>query len=240
MLVHVSHGAPRRMAKAVGDRTDLAALPARICAASVEVLPVDGAAISVVTAAGHRATVASVGVTAARGEELQLVMGEGPCVEAHAGGATVLVRDLGEHLSTTHRWPAFARAAEAAGVCGVYAFPLRVGTVGLGTFGLYRGQRLTLDEDEMTEALWGADAAATALLDLGSAEVAGEQTEKPEPAFHRSEVYQAVGMIMVQLEVDGERAMLRLRAHAFANDLALEAAAHEVVERRLRFERDDR
>ena len=54
----------------------------------------------------------------------------------------------------------------------------------------------------------------------------------------RAEVYQAVGMISVQLGVGLEVAFVRLRAHAFADGRALEDVADDVVTRVLRFSPD--
>ena len=50
-----------------------------------------------------------------------------------------------------------------------------------------------------------------------------------------AEIHQATGMISVQLGVTLEEAFVRLRAHAFASNIALGALAGEVVGRRLRF-----
>ena len=46
-------------------------------------------------------------------------------------------------------------------------------------------------------------------------------------------------MVVAQLAVHPRVAYLRLRAHAFANDLPLVTVAREVIDRRLRFEIDD-
>jgi hypothetical protein len=51
-------------------------------------------------------------------------------------------------------------------------------------------------------------------------------------------VHQATGMLLVQLGVDAQTALLRLRAHAYAEGRPLREVAADVVERRLRLERD--
>jgi hypothetical protein len=51
-------------------------------------------------------------------------------------------------------------------------------------------------------------------------------------------VYQAAGMIAVQLGVSLEEASVRLRARAFASGAELGDVAEEIVSRRLRFDRD--
>jgi hypothetical protein len=58
------------------------------------------------------------------------------------------------------------------------------------------------------------------------------------PEFDRSDfhfvVHQASGMVSEQLRVSAGEALLRLRAHAFANDRPLNAVAEDVIARRLR------
>ena len=49
-------------------------------------------------------------------------------------------------------------------------------------------------------------------------------------------VHQAAGMVSAQLDVSVAEALIRLRAHAFANDRPLTDVAQDVVARRLRFQ----
>ena len=55
-------------------------------------------------------------------EELQSVLGGGPCIDAFAGPRPVLVPDLADGAMS--RWPGYAPAAPDAGVRAVFAFPL--------------------------------------------------------------------------------------------------------------------
>ena len=55
-------------------------------------------------------------------------------------------------------------------------------------------------------------------------------------ATHRAEVHQATGMIAFQLGVPLAEALVRLRAHAYANDRLVNEVAADVVGRRLRFD----
>jgi hypothetical protein len=54
----------------------------------------------------------------------------------------------------------------------------------------------------------------------------------------RAEIHQATGMVAVQLGVDLSTALVRLRAHAFAQDRLLSEVAVAVVARTLRFRPD--
>ena len=51
--------------------------------------------------------------------------------------------------------------------------------------------------------------------------------------LERVEIYQATGMIMGRLGVSSTDALLRLRAHAFANAMTTSEVAWEIVRRRL-------
>jgi ANTAR domain len=48
-------------------------------------------------------------------------------------------------------------------------------------------------------------------------------------------VHQASGMVSAQLEVSVGQALIRLRAHAYGNNLPLAEVAEDVVSRRVRF-----
>jgi hypothetical protein len=77
------------------------------------------------------------------------------------------------------------------------------------------------------------------MLDEGDVETAldphGWLTGAP---LHRTEVYQATGMIIAQLNVSAAVALARLRAYAFVNGPSLAEVAREVVARRLRFDKE--
>ena len=49
-------------------------------------------------------------------------------------------------------------------------------------------------------------------------------------------VHQAAGIVSAQLDVSVAEALIRLRAHAFANDRLLTDVAQDVVAHRLRFQ----
>ena len=57
---------------------------------------------------------------------------------------------------------------------------------------------------------------------------------------YRAEIYRASGIIAIQLGVPTEEALLRIRAHAFANDQTVAEAAALIVTHRLRLPDDRR
>src|SRR3954451_14130998 len=72
--------------------------PQRIADLCVEMLDVTGAGISLVSDTGTRGVICATDDVAMRIEELQLTLGEGPCVDAMAAGGPVLVPDLDDRL----------------------------------------------------------------------------------------------------------------------------------------------
>ena len=219
----------------------------RICEACVRSIPVTGAAVSLMTGAGHRVTAHASDAVAAQLEDLHFDLGEGPGIDAFRGRHPVLVADLGDRREgASARWPALAPAARAAGAGALFAFPLQLGAAQLGVLLLYSIRPAALDAAQHARALRLADAAFSALLDLlsGSATAAATAIWTPTgwarmSDSRRAEVYQAAGMVMAQLGVSIEEATVRLHAYAFANDRPLVDVARDIVGRTLRLDDDN-
>ena len=137
------------------------------------------------------------------------------------------------------RWPAFLEGAGAAGVRAVFAFPLRIGAISVGAMDLYRDTPGDLATGELPAALMAADAAAHALLDLGSPWDDPLGGSADFRSTYHPQVHQATGMVQVQLGVTTEEAFALLRARAFATDRTLVQLASDVVARRIRFSTED-
>jgi GAF domain-containing protein/ANTAR domain-containing protein len=217
---------------------DRASQPRRIAELCVQMLGVTGAGMSLVTDAGHRELICATDAVSERIEELQITLGEGPCIDTFHTGAPVLVADLEDrHDLAVWRWPTFMAAASDAGVRAVFAFPLRIGAIRLGALDMYRTGAGALGDDELSAALLGAETAAVSLLSLGAeaTDAVGDDTG----SRHQAQVHQATGMVMVQLGLSIEQAFLLLRARAFAAGRPLNDVANDVVERRVRFSSED-
>jgi AmiR/NasT family two-component response regulator len=79
------------------------------------------------------------------------------------------------------------------------------------------------------------------LLGLQDAETDGGLAPALDSAVaYRAQIHQASGMVAIQLQVSTHEALTRIRAYAFANDLAVELVAAEIVSRRLRLTDDRR
>jgi hypothetical protein len=218
------------------ERGDQVALPARLCAECLSVLPVSGVGVALMTAEGPSGVVlAATDERARQLEELQFALGEGPCVEASGSGRPILEPDL--LTAGSPRWPRFGAAVLDAGVRAIFAFPLRVGAIHVGVLDLYRDTPGNLTTLETTEALAFADAATTMVLhlqdDRGHHDARSALTG---PIDSRAEVHHATGMITIQLGVSVAEALLRLRTHAYTTGRTVSAIAADVVNRRTSFD----
>lgn len=212
-----------------------ASLVDRVCIVAVSLLSLRGAGLSLMVDGDLRGTAGVSDPGIAVVQELQLTLGEGPCVDAWTNRAPVLEANLADPAIV--RWPVFAQAGVDAGVLAVFAFPLHLGAIRIGVLVLYRDNPGMLNADEMAYGLVLADVATQVLLALQ----AGAPTDvlsdvlTNEPS-HWAEVHQATGMVSVQLGASLDEAFVRLRAHAFAEGLPLRTVAREIVTRRRRLE----
>lgn len=197
----------------------------RLCRAATQQLDLDQVSVALMTTAGSSVLVATAGVPGPEIQELQFDLGEGPSTDAYAAGRPVLVSDLRTCLG---RWPGFAPAALERGTAAVFAFPLQLGAVRFGALTCARARAGRLDEQELTACLIFAEVATELLLD------SSPTGDHPDPRLHAAihvhdVVYQAQGMVMVDLSATLESALARMRAVAFAENLSLQELAAEIV-----------
>jgi len=170
-------------------------------------------------------------------EELQFTFGEGPCFDAFTSRGPILEPDLA--AAAGRRWLGYGPAAYALGVRAVFAFPLQVGGARLGVLDVYRIRPGSLSTPCLALALTFAEVALDALLDAQATSGDGQVPDGMDRVLDAHYVvYQAQGIVMVDLAISLSDAMARLRAYAFARDRPLSAVAQDVVAGRLRLEPD--
>jgi hypothetical protein len=216
-----------------GSRDGATSVVDWVCSAAIELLSLKGAGVSLMVDGELRGAAGVSDPGIALVQELHLSLGEGPCVDAWETRVPVIEGELSALGGV--RWPMFAAAAVKEGVSAVFALPLALGRIRIGVLVLYRERAGGLSADELAYGLVLADVATDMVLSLqaGAPSDALHGMLAGEPP-HWAEIHQATGMVSVQLGVSLEEAFVRLRAHAFAQNLSLRHVASQVVNKRLR------
>ena len=218
-----------------GDRGGVAGTLRRLCSAAERALSARGVGVSLVAGDGMRGVAAVSEPAYEPLEELQFTLGVGPCLDAFASRRPVLVPDLAERAMG--RWPGYGPALHDRGVRAVFAFPLQIGAARIGALDVFRDEPGSLTAREYRDALTFADVAVTTLLDGQAQAPPGAVADGLDEAMgQRAELFQAQGMVSVQLGISLTDALARLRAYAYAEDKPLGDVARDVVARRLSFD----
>jgi GAF domain-containing protein len=210
---------------------------ARLCMACVDLLAVTGAGITIM--AGDTAGPVCVSnPRMAALEDLQYTLGEGPCHDAFHSNAPVHAPRLDGPAST--RWPSFVELAQVTGVGAVFAYPLSVNGAKIGVLTLYQEAEGEMSATQHDDSMAIAEVLTETVLSLQDVAPSGTLAPDLDVAVaYRSEIHQASGMLAIQLQIPVAEALLRLRAHAFAEDRTAADVARDIVARRLRLA-DDR
>jgi len=216
------------------QRSSVLAAVSVLCADGSRAAGTEGASVSLSDAVRVLSPIWATDGTARMLEERQLTLGEGPCLDAVASGRPVLVEDLRTPPGGPDEWPAFVADVADVGVRGLFAFPLQIGVIVLGTVELYRRKAGPLSGAQLGSALETADVLGTVLLGLGSPPAA-EDLLPP----YRLVVHQAAGMLTVRLDVSIEEAMIRLRARAFGQGRSIHDVAADVVSGTMHLEEEE-
>lgn len=203
-------------------------LTSRVCQACHDLLDADGVALTIGYASDSRVTLCTTDDVAARLEDLQEVLGEGPGPQAAAEGSPVsglLPSDRPD------RWRMLSEAV-AAQLRPVYvlALPLAVGPNPIGVLTLHRDVPFSAEEEQTAQFL--ADAIGAAILRDADA----RSDTSSQPWLTRSRIHMATGMVVAQLRVAPEDALALIRAFAFAHDQTLSQVAEDILERRVRLD----
>jgi len=121
-----------------------------------------------------------------------------------------------------------------------------MGAARLGVMDVYRDHPGSLSPESLTQAFSFAEVAMDYLLDAapGPGEDPGSGEGSAAPGLDDAleshfELYQAQGMVMIQLKVGLDEAMSRLRAYAYAYERRLGDVAEDIVSRKLTFETEE-
>lgn len=205
-----------------------------LCSPFLRALPITGASVSTLGTPFGSETVCASDANAARIDELQFDLGEGPCWDALSGRRPVLAADL---RADSSRWPLFGEGVGAIPAGALFAFPLALGSLDIGAVDLYStiSGRLTDAQVMDATALSGICARQVLRRVLADLPAPDSDGDGPGDGFSRREVHQATGMVLAQLGVSAADALLIIKGHAFARGRTVRGVAADIVARRLDF-----
>ena len=208
-------------------------LPERLARACAQVLPVDGAGISLVFASDRRLPLGASDPVAAEAERLQFTAGEGPCLTSHSTGDIVVA----DEATLRSRWPGYYDPLVArTRIRGSISLPLRDEMRGIGALDLYVIPPRDLGSLSLRDALAVSELVATVLREQSRQDRAfsdGPAWLDAPAAERRSTVWQAIGFVNSGLSIPSPDALALLRAHAYAEGLSLEDLAALVLSRQV-------
>jgi hypothetical protein len=218
--------------RAVQQISELGGREADLWRPVLDVIPLEGASVSTVADFLGAETVSASDDLAARIDELQFDLGEGPCWDAVSSRRPVYEPNLA--APTTIRWPSFTAALAGDGVGALFAFPLVFGTLALGAMDLYARAPGDLSEEHSRDALGLAHAVAKMVLTRAITTSADPEGVDASP-FSRRSLHQATGVVISQVGASPEDARLLIHAHAFASGRPVIEVAEDILNRRLDF-----
>ncbi|CAN5516791.1 hypothetical protein BH09ACT9_BH09ACT9_28520 [soil metagenome] len=112
------------------------------------------------------------------------------------------------------------------------AYPLINETAGVGVLTLYRADEGDLSQAQHDDGVAVTRVLTDTLLSLRSVELVESKADEAVP--YRAEIYEASGMVAVQLGVAPDEALLGIRDHGVANAMSVLDVAIEIVALRLR------
>jgi hypothetical protein len=220
-----------------------------LCGTAVRATGVTSCGVTMTTRGGQNLTAYASDEQARAVENLQHTLGEGPGVAASESGAAVLVPDLQDPRDgNLDRWPTFAQESSTTGIRAAFAFPLMLGTSSIGAFSLYRREAGGLTSEGVSRGWGTAEAVALSLADpseLADPSGLDDPRDPGSPERDRNEhsdlmrVHQAAGMVMVQLGLPIDQALLRMRATAYAEGQSVDELADAIVDRRRRLSEEE-
>ncbi|MGA7206030.1 MAG: GAF and ANTAR domain-containing protein [Specibacter sp.] len=206
-----------------------------LCSAFMQELPVSGVSITVFPGHAPETSIFASDATAAKIDELQFDLGEGPRWEALRTHRPVLLPYV--KLDNHAAWPVFAKELMDLDVASLFVFPLALGAMDIGCIELYSTSPGPLSKADQSTALQLTNAAAWKLLRhiLAAGPENSTGPAQDSSTFSRREVHQATGMVLAQTGMSATDSLLLLRAHAFSQGRTVRDVARDVVSRELDF-----
>ncbi|MFL6090043.1 MAG: GAF and ANTAR domain-containing protein, partial [Aeromicrobium sp.] len=165
-----------------------------------------------------------------RAHELQVELGEGPCLAALAGGEHTyrVGNTLGEE-----RWPAWGKAAADLGYYSVLSSSIETQSHRLGSLNVYTGTVDAFDDDDAEVMKLLAAHAAVALSAIKM------RHELHEALASRTTIGQAQGILMHAFDINSDRAFAYMQRLSQDGNIKLFEIAEQIVHNRTALRRGE-
>ena len=190
-----------------------------------------GAVVSTLGSPMGSETVCASTKLGARIDEIQIDLGEGPSWEALRTRLPVTASDL--QVDGGALWPGTWAALRELDVGALFAFPLYVSTLGIGSIALYSMTARELSDADIERMSRLAAIVSSTLLRRALNRLDAPDDGARDEPYSRREVHQATGMVAARNSIGVDDALLLLRGHAFAAGRPVRDVAADVIARRL-------
>jgi hypothetical protein len=213
-------------------------LPVRLAAAAARMLKVDGAGISLTDVAGRRVPLGASSDDASAAERLQFTTGGGPCTAAQEARQPVFAAE--EDL--VRRWPVFADLLFGeTPFRAVVALPLQPALAGTGAIDLFFDRSEEVPGLDVFEALAVGELVTSALSEAAVwstwEPAAGPDWMHGTLPLRRAAVWEALGILGIDLALPAPAALALMRAYAYGSGRSVDDVAADLLDGRLRPDR---
>ncbi|GAA3434031.1 GAF and ANTAR domain-containing protein [Kutzneria kofuensis] len=184
---------------------------------ALTLLTVQGIGITIVDARGRVRYLTASGERCRKLEEIQIELGEGPCVDSARSASPLGPVAFGDGSPGAMRRPRFAAHFHIARVIAIAAVPLRTSETTIGALSLIntRPPVLTSLDLDVAQALADADADAVRFLNRRRPREQAEITDQLRAALNsRITIEQVKGILAERFRISMDEAFARLRGHA--------------------------
>jgi transcriptional regulator with GAF, ATPase, and Fis domain len=175
-------------------------------------------------------TVASSGPQAARMDEIQYSIGDGPCMTAARNCETVLLTDVLDSTALPMQWGNYGAGVAGSGIRSVLAVPLLLDGEAQGALNLYSTSANAFDRSAVAAAERSAVRASPMLrLAVQAAQLSETNSDLMAAMRSRTIIDMALGILMAQNRCGHEEAFRILQHAAAAREVRLQSIAATVV-----------
>jgi len=206
-----------------------------LCTVAAEVTNLSGASILLDSANEQFTPLCAGNDVAQKLMDLEVMLGEGPGIDASRSGVALHEANLVSPEST--RWMFYTPDAMVVGARAVFGYPIRIGAARFGSLSLYRDRSGSLSSSQSSDAYLMASVIGRAVLAMQAGAPGGALVNELggnsglDFTFH-----QAAGMLAVQASLSVKDALVALRSHAYATASSPVSLATRVVTRQTLFD----